>query len=89
MNQRWKYINFNPTTPTIRGLIKIHKEESPIRPVINWRNVPAYKLAKQLVRKLQSHMPLPSAFNVLNTTQLIEDLPDIPYNNRLKLASLT
>jgi hypothetical protein len=87
MNQRWKYINLKPTTPTIKGLIKIHREESPIQPIINWRNAPAYKLAKQLVRKLQSHIPLPNALNILNTTQLIEDVADIPYNNRLKLAS--
>jgi hypothetical protein len=40
-----------------------------------------------LIRKLQSHIPLPNTFNVPNTTHLIEDLANIPYNNRLKLAS--
>jgi hypothetical protein len=46
--QVWKYINLNPSTPTIRGLIKIHKTDSRIRPVLNWQNAPAYKLAKML-----------------------------------------
>jgi hypothetical protein len=41
--EKWKYINLNPSTPTIRGLLKIHKNNSPIRPVINWRNAPVYK----------------------------------------------
>jgi len=50
-DNKWKYINLNPSTPTIRGLVKIHKEESPIRPTINWKNAAAYKLAKALVKK--------------------------------------
>ena len=45
-SDRWQYINLNPTAPTIRGLVKVHKEGVPIRPIVNWKNVPAYKLAK-------------------------------------------
>jgi hypothetical protein len=37
---KWRNVNFNPTAPTMRGLIKLHKENMPIRPVINWRNAP-------------------------------------------------
>ena len=33
---RWKYVNLNPTEPTIRALI---------RPIVNWQHAPAYKLA--------------------------------------------
>ena len=80
-------INLNPTTPTIRGLIKIHKKEAPIRPIINWKNAPAYRISKLLVKKLQSYIPLPYTFNVPNTTSLIQDLTNIPYNHRLRLAS--
>jgi hypothetical protein len=39
-DERWKYVNLNPTVLTMRGLIKLHKENTPIRPVINWRNAP-------------------------------------------------
>jgi len=59
-------MNLNPTLPTIRGLVKIHKETAPIRPVINWKNAPAYKVAKVLVKKLKTYMPLPYALNVKN-----------------------
>jgi len=79
-DERWKYINLNPTAPTIRGLIKIHKEGSPIRPIVNWKNSPAYKLAKMLVKKLKIHIPLPYSFNVKNTVHLINDLLEIPYD---------
>jgi hypothetical protein len=43
---KWKYANMNPSAPTIKGLIKLHKQNQPIRPVVDWQNAPAYKLAK-------------------------------------------
>ena len=46
--EKWKYINLNPSAPTISGLLKIHKFDSPIRPVVNWKQAPAYKIAKIL-----------------------------------------
>jgi hypothetical protein len=39
---KWKFIILNPSALTIKGLIKLHKLDHPIRPVINWRNAPAY-----------------------------------------------
>lgn len=86
-DKRWKYVNLNPSTPKIRGLIKIHKVEAPIRPIVNWQNAPAYKLAKLLIKQLQLHIPLPYTFNVKNTTHLIHDISNIPFNNKLRLAS--
>jgi hypothetical protein len=77
----------NHTAPKIRGLIKIHKIVSPIRPVVNWRNEPAYKLARSLVTKLQTHVPLPYAFNIKNTVQLINELKNVPVDQNLRLAS--
>jgi hypothetical protein len=38
---RWKYTNLNPSAPTIKGLIKIHKTDQPIRLIVNWRQAPA------------------------------------------------
>jgi len=84
---KWKFTSLKPTTPTLRGLIKIHKAESPIRPVVNWMNTPEYKPAKMLVKLLQTHTPLPYNFKVTNSTHLINDLSDIPYNHNLRLAS--
>ena len=50
-------MNISPTAPTMKGLIKVHKEGA-IRPVVNWRNAPGYKLVKMLVKVLSSHIPL-------------------------------
>jgi hypothetical protein len=73
-DKRWKYINLNPPPPVIRGLIKIHKEDSSIRPIVNWKNAPAYRLAEMLSEKLGIYIPLPYTFNVKNTVHLLKDL---------------
>jgi hypothetical protein len=86
-DERLKYINMNSVAPTIKGVIKIHKENAPIRPVINWRNAPAYKLAKILTKKLQTYIPLPYTFKVKNSVHLIEDLNKITFNSNLQLVS--
>jgi hypothetical protein len=70
----------NPVAPTIRGMLKIHKADAPIRPVINWRNAPAYKLAKVVTKRLQMYVPLPYTFNEKNSIHLIEDLRNIQFN---------
>ena len=41
-----------------------------------------------LAGKLTSYIPLPFAYNVTNTVQLMNDLTDIPYEHNIKFASL-
>ena len=86
--QEWRYINLNPSAPTIRGLIKVHKPNHPIRPIVNWRNAPAYKLAKLFNTKLIDLSPLPYIYNVKNTIHLIQNLKDISIDNNTRLDSL-
>jgi len=50
-------------------------------------NAPAYKPAKMLVKLLAKHTPLPYTFNVINSTHLINNLFNIPYDHNLRLAS--
>jgi len=40
-----------------------------------------------LARNLEMFIPLPYIFNIKNTIQLMNDLPDIPFNQDLKLVS--
>jgi hypothetical protein len=75
----WKYVSVNPSAPTIRGLIKIHKVDSPIKTTVNWTNAPAHKLAKMLSKNLEIYILLPHILNVKNTIQLIKDLLEIPF----------
>ena len=85
---KWRYTNLNPDTPSLRGLVKVHKKDTPIRPIVNYRNAPSYKLAKMFTEKLKTYIPLPHVYNVQNSVQLMKDLSEIPFNPRLKLASL-
>jgi hypothetical protein len=78
----------NPNPPTIRGLIKIHKPEAPIQPIINWQQPPAYKLAKLLSDRLRQELQLPYTFNIKNSIQLMTEIQNIhPINNNIRLAS--
>jgi hypothetical protein len=67
--------------------LKIHKVNNPLRPTVNWTNAPAYNSAKKRAKNVVNYTPLPYAFNIKNSTYLMKDLLDIPYNNNLKLAS--
>jgi hypothetical protein len=61
-NKKWRYINLNPGTPVLRGLIKVHKEGTPIHPIVNFRNAPTYNLAKMFTNLLMKYIPLPSVY---------------------------
>jgi len=77
-----------PSAPSIKGLIKIHKPDQPIRTVVNWRNAPAYKLSRLFTDKIHHIAPLPNAFNIKNTQYLIQNLNDTPLLTHYSLASL-
>ena len=53
------------------GLPKIHKEDTPMRPIVSTINSPSYKLAKELARILT---PLAgnTAYTVRNSTAFVE-----------------
>jgi len=85
---RWKYTNRNPSAPSIKRLIKIHKPDQPIRPVVNWRNAAAYRLSKLFTEKIHHIALLPSAFNIKNTQDLLHKLKDTPLFPNHSLASL-
>jgi hypothetical protein len=55
----WKYTNTNTTAPSLHATIKLHKPNTPFGPIINWKNAPAYDLAKQLTKTLHSYLNLP------------------------------
>ena len=86
--EKWKHINLNPSTPSIKGLIKLHKPEHLIRPVVNWRGVPAYKLAQLFTKKIRIIAPLPHTYTIGNTRELSNKLESTPILPHHSLASL-
>jgi hypothetical protein len=87
-DHRWKYINKDSSAPSIKGLIKIHKPDKPIRAVVNWRNAPAYRLSKLFTEKVSHLAPLPDSFNIKNTQDLLKNLKDTPMLPHYNLDSL-
>lgn len=70
-DSRWRYINLNPSAPTIKGLMKIHK---PDQPIVNWHNAPVYKLAKLFTQRIGHLAALPCTYNIENSKDLIQKL---------------
>jgi hypothetical protein len=54
-NKKWKYTNMNPHALHIHGTIKLHKQQHPIRPIVNWRDSSFYKLAKFIAEKIYNY----------------------------------
>jgi hypothetical protein len=65
-NVKWKLRNLNPTPPKIKGLIKLHKTNAPIRPIISLCNSPLYYLGKYVTRFLDNVLALSYSFKVKN-----------------------
>jgi hypothetical protein len=76
----WKYSTMHPQAPNLKALIKIHKQNAPIRPIVNWQHAPAYRLAKHLSDTLKHMLQLPFTFNVQNSQQLMTEL----HNDRVQ-----
>lgn len=82
-----KYIIDNPKPPKLNSLIKIHKKEHPIRPLINSKTSPNYKFAKIISKELKNKLKLNYTHNIKNTIKLTELLKTIPVTDNTKLFS--
>jgi hypothetical protein len=60
--------------PALKAQLKLHKKNIPIRPVINNRTAPSYKLAKHLTKVINQHITLKNSYNVSNSVDLAQDL---------------
>jgi hypothetical protein len=83
---KWKYMNMNPIAPNLHATIKLHKHNTPVRPIINWKNPPAYELAKHLSKTLHSYLQLPHTYNVQNSIHLMTDLEGIELDKDMRLC---
>jgi hypothetical protein len=87
IEHKWGYINMNTIAPNLYATIKLHKENKPIRPIINWKNAPVYELAKQLSKTLHNYLQLPYTHNIQNSIQLMTETKTIELNKDTRLCS--
>jgi len=81
-------INIKPVAPTLNVYIKTHKENEPIRPVVNNTHAPAYKTAKYLNKKLNNLINLPYTYTTRNAHEVAEELKTIHFGEHMKIITL-
>jgi hypothetical protein len=73
--------------PVLKAQLKLHKTGIPIRPVINNRTAPAYKLAKHLAKILNQYITLNNHYNITNSVNLANDLTKLGINENHRLIT--
>jgi hypothetical protein len=73
--------------PNLHATIKLHKQNTPIRRVVNWKNSPAYNMAKYVTNTLKETLNLPFRNNIKNSIQLIKNLNNIAINENVRICS--
>jgi len=81
-------INIKPMAPTLNVYIKTHKENKPIRPVVNNTHAPVYKTAKYLNKKLNNLLNLPCTYTTRNALEVVEELKTIHFGEHMKIITL-
>jgi len=72
-NQRKFLIQKKPQPPDLRAQIKLQKSGQPIRPILNNRNAPGYKISKVLVKKLNNAINLKNHYTVKDSITLANE----------------
>ncbi|XP_036317829.1 uncharacterized protein LOC118732826, partial [Rhagoletis pomonella] len=77
----------NPSAPSMIALPKIHKPGNPMRPIINHKSAPGYKLSKYLKSFLKEKLELPNKYTNTNTGELIERMKSLEIPKDAKFVS--
>ncbi len=80
-------MSLSPSLPYMYGLIKTHKPNNPVRPIISSVGCASYKLSKWLVSILTPYVGNISNSNIKNNVDLIEKLNNIDVNYEFKMVS--
>jgi hypothetical protein len=78
----------NPSPPTLKAQLKLHKLGIPIMLVVNSRSSPSYKAAKKLSEILKQHLHLNNHYTTDNSTNLAYNLTKLTINNNYRLLTL-
>ena len=87
-NRRKHLLNIKPTVPRINAYIKTHKENKPVRPVIDNTQAPSYKIAKFLNNRIKEYINLPNTYTVQNSYEVAQELHKIHFTENHKIVTL-
>jgi hypothetical protein len=86
-SEKINLIQMNPLPPRFYGLPKIHKDGSPIRPVVSCIGSPSYKLASKLNSILRLLTGFSAKYGVANSINLTRNLRHLSLPPNSKLVS--
>jgi len=87
-NKRKYLLNIKPATPKINAYIKTHKENEPIRPVIDNTQAPSYKIAKFLNNKIKAYINLPNTYITINSGEITQELHKLHITEKYRILTL-
>jgi hypothetical protein len=73
--------------PTLKTQLKLPKHGIPIHPVISNMKGQIYKISKHLLRMLSKHLTFNNHYNVINSTNLANELTKLKMNENHKLVT--
>ena len=82
-----KFNVINPSLPYLYGLIKTHKPNNPVRPIISSIGSISYKLSKYLVKLLSPLLGTISSSHIINNIDFIEKLNSFKMAPNCKMVS--
>lgn len=77
-----------PYAPVLRGLPKVHKDNMPIRPLVNYTSAPAYRTAKKLDNIIRNNINLNPSHSLKNSLELVDNIRNVPINPGQNIMSL-
>ena len=80
--------NIKPAAPKLNVALKTHKENQPIRPIINNRQAPTYKIARYINKRLQNLINLPNEYNAKNSIEIAKELTTLQINESMNMITL-
>nr|XP_023025382.1 uncharacterized protein LOC111513411 [Leptinotarsa decemlineata] len=80
-----RYTVNNPKASKLNAQIKIHEENEPIRPVINFTKAPSYKISKIIADELKDKINRNNNHSVKNSMELTDRIstPNVSTNTKL------
>ncbi|XP_074029443.1 uncharacterized protein [Leptinotarsa decemlineata] len=77
----------NPQPPKLYSLIKLHKTNFPIRPVVSFVTAPTVKISEILIKLIQTYTNFKPKFSINNSYQLVDNIKDVILPDNSKLIS--
>jgi hypothetical protein len=78
----------NPQAPRLKAKIKIHKPSAHIRPIISGIYATTHKITKHIHQKLKDLINLKHGYNIVNTTQFMENVSKLKLDPEHKLLTM-